>query len=243
MLAVLWLVLTVLLITILVIVTTALLLLLVVLILPIRYQGRAVVAEPLSFSGSVRMWWLVRFEACYEDGILQRQLTVLGYTKTFSWTPTPKVKETGNGEPPGRDEAKRQTKAKKQGKNAGETWTLPKITATLRMAKDVLRIIQPDHLTIKGRLGLAEPHLTSYILLVLLPLGQIKGACVAVEPVWHKEVCDVTIQMGGELVLWVVAVRLLRYALSRPMRSHWMRRFLPLGQQFQSKKARSSSNP
>ena len=204
-----------------------LVLLVVLMVLPLRYQGRAVLARHLLFSASVDLWQLAGFSVSYEDGILQRRLVILGFVKTFPWSPKTKSRDdsTSEAQPKAADSVNDPLNEETVRKpSAGESWTVEKGILTLQTARDILDIIRPSYLNISGKLGLFEPHQTGYAFMALLPLRQIHGAHITLQPIWDEEICDMEIQVGGRFIPLLLVTRIIRYALSPPMRQHWLKK-------------------
>jgi hypothetical protein len=82
------------------------------------------------------------------------------------------------------------------------------------LIRDLLKLLQPARIEIKGRLGFEEPHLTGWLAALN---GILEGCCSAlwldIEPVWDEENHEISILVEGRLVAGAILLRVARFLL------------------------------
>lgn len=86
----------------------------------------------------------------------------------------------------------------------------------IMMLGDLLHILRPKKVEVRGKLGFAEPHLNGW----LAALNAMLEAChrsikVDLEQVWEEEHYDLTFSAAGRLVVCIMLLRVLRFILTR----------------------------
>lgn len=80
---------------------------------------------------------------------------------------------------------------------------------------DLLRILRPDKVEIKGRFGFDEPHLTGWLAAFTGTMEEcFPQVRLGIEPVWEEETYECTLAIEGGLVLAVVLYRVARFMLA-----------------------------
>ncbi len=80
---------------------------------------------------------------------------------------------------------------------------------------DLLGMLKPKKLEIKGKLGFAEPHLNGWLVAIICMLEQWNEIKLNIEPVWEEEHYEVAVKVEGRLVLCAMIFRMARFILTR----------------------------
>ncbi len=89
----------------------------------------------------------------------------------------------------------------------------------LSLFTDMLKILRPEKIALRGRVGFDEPHLTGWLTAFgYMIRGFCKGAVFALEPVWHEEYYEINLSVEGKILSAVVLLRIVRFMLSRRTR-------------------------
>ena len=81
---------------------------------------------------------------------------------------------------------------------------------------DLLAMLKPKKVEIKGKLGFAEPHLNGWLAAVICMLERGPMSIkLDVEPVWQEEHYEFTFAVEGRVVACVMLFRMARFILAR----------------------------
>ena len=87
---------------------------------------------------------------------------------------------------------------------------------------DMLNILRPKKIALRGRVGFDEPHLTGWLTAFEHMIRNLcKEAVFNIEPVWHEEYYKVNLLVEGKIIAALVLFRIVRFMLSRRTRKFW----------------------
>ncbi len=87
------------------------------------------------------------------------------------------------------------------------------------LLRDILNMIKPKKVMLKGRLGFPEPHLNGWFAALLYTLKECCGEIVSdIEPVWEEEHYEFFCYIEGRLAICLLLFRALRFLLMRRTR-------------------------
>lgn len=90
---------------------------------------------------------------------------------------------------------------------------------TMRLLVDLLKILKPKKLEIKGKLGFSEPHYNGWLAAYsYLLMGCCRKIKLDIEPVWEEERYKFSFLMEGRLAVCVLLFRVARFMLARKTR-------------------------
>jgi len=89
----------------------------------------------------------------------------------------------------------------------------------LALVVDMLKILRPEKIALRGKIGFDEPHLTGWLTAVsYLVKGFCKEAEFVFEPIWHYEYYEINLEVEGKIVSVLILFRAVRFILSRRTR-------------------------
>ncbi len=120
-----------------------------------------------------------------------------------------------------KEKNKEEKKEKKQSKNLSfpavyRCLERELIGSVMVLLGDLLRILKPKRVVIKGKLGFAEPHLNGWLAAITNMLEQCCEVMkLNIEPVWEEEHYEGTFTIEGAVAICVLLFRLARFMLTR----------------------------
>lgn len=88
--------------------------------------------------------------------------------------------------------------------------------------RDLINILKPKILMIKGKIGFYEPHHTAWLQAILSSLSELNiDSIIDVETVWDDEYYEAELEIKGRLVIIVIVARLLRFFMSKNTLKVW----------------------
>lgn len=86
--------------------------------------------------------------------------------------------------------------------------------------KDMIRIVNPEHVEISGRFGFENPDHTGYLLLLTVPLmNRSRRVQFDVEPVWDQEIFEFHADCFGRMNVYAFLFRGLKFARNKKIRN------------------------
>jgi len=84
---------------------------------------------------------------------------------------------------------------------------------------DMLKMLRPDKIALRGRVGFDEPHLTGWLTAFGYVIkGFSRKADFFIEPVWHDEYYEINMKIEGKIVIVLLFLRVARFMFSRRTR-------------------------
>ncbi len=92
----------------------------------------------------------------------------------------------------------------------------------LYLLRDLVYILKPKVLMIKGKIGFYEPHHTAWMLAILSSLSELNVASkINIETIWDDEYYEGELVIKGHLVILAILTRLLRFVISKNTLKVW----------------------
>jgi hypothetical protein len=90
---------------------------------------------------------------------------------------------------------------------------------SLALFKDLLKIIKPKYILIKGKFGFYEPCYTAWLcgMLALID-GWGRYISLDVQPIWDEEYLETENAVGGSVIPLVIVLRMLKFLILRETR-------------------------
>lgn len=183
---------------------TLIVLLLIPLFLPFRYRIDAGIRSAFSFSLRAKIVPLVGFSVEYATMKLQGRLLFLGRSFCFSLG--------------GKKKTKAKQEKKKKEKRSRASFSFSDLATFASLFLDVFSRVRPRWFLLEGRLGLADPHLTGYLLAMMGILQTQRGVTLKVYPLWEEELCDLDLQIEGRLTPILLLLVILRHVVRKYVR-------------------------
>jgi len=182
---------------------------------PIRYTIKGGYRETIFFTALMQRNPLLSLTAHYGKTPFLLSLTILGIPLKFH--PRKPVKEK-----------KKKTESHKKNKSSrpllGTFRDGDFLKSILTFSRDILKMIGPEYLEIRGKLGFDEPHYNgclaalNWFLRTSLPQQRVK---VDLEPVWEEEYADVAVSISGKVTVCLILYRMIRFFLAKETRNFW----------------------
>ncbi len=105
-------------------------------------------------------------------------------------------------------------KEKKESKKKNFLSLLPVIDTDFKLRgialiKDLSKILEPDLLTIKGKIGFEEPHQTGWLAAITNTLSNCcKNTFIDIEPVWGEEYYEFETMIRGKIRLGLILIKI-----------------------------------
>ncbi len=182
---------------------------------PIRYTIKGGYRETLFFTALIRRPPLLSLTVHYGKTHFLLSLTILGIPLKFHPGKSGKEKKK---------KKENHKKKKSSGPPLGTFRDVDLLKSILTFSRDILKMIGPKYLEIRGKLGFDEPHYNGYLaalnwfLKTSLPQQRVK---VDLEPVWEEEYADVAVTISGEVTVCLILYRMIRFFLARETRNFW----------------------
>lgn len=109
---------------------------------------------------------------------------------------------------------KKPVKTKKERKKKGTTSILIILDRELKVRgfalfKNLLRILKPDLLSLKGKVGFEEPHLTGWLAAFTQSLKFCcKNESINLEPIWEEECCELEALICGRIMTGLILLKI-----------------------------------
>lgn len=191
------------------------LLLAVLLFMPVRYTIQGGYRERFFFSAHIKIKPVIELTGDFGKKS-SLDLTILGIRFKF-W--------------PGKSGKKKKDlkeKGKKEKKTSGpgfRTFADEKFLKNmLTFSRDILRMIGPESLEIRGKMGFEDPCYNGYLAALnwffktSLPIQKVK---VDLEPVWEEEYADVAVSISGKVRVCLILYRTIKFLLAAETRKIW----------------------
>jgi len=200
------------------------LLLLAVLLLPLTYRLKAGYREEAFAGGGASQKPLYSILFDYQPHAARVRLKALFIPLSFQINPEEqKEKKLGK---------KKKEKKKREGKKSLSKKGSSKVIKTflkkstlehvLLLVRDLLGILRPKKLEVRGKIGLEEPHLLGWGLAFLWSLKSLSdNVFIDIESVWDQEHYDFEVNFEGKMVPGAVLLRLLKFLFSRKTLEIW----------------------
>lgn len=89
----------------------------------------------------------------------------------------------------------------------------------MNLLYDILRILRPDKIVLKGKIGFDEPHFTGWLAALKSLINAFSsGGWFDLEPVWQEEYYELSFFVEGKVVMGAVALKAARFMLARRTR-------------------------
>ena len=179
-------------------------LLLMGLFIPISYRLFGKINDGLSCEGSFT--WLfrcVRFNFMVEDYKPKFQVILFGKEVKIKTKLDKKQKKKNNVKP--------------KSKNKFPGWDF--IKEAICFFEDIFNIIRPKVFKIRGVYGLDDPCVTGFINAILCTInGVIPNDCIELNAIYDDEIIDIEILAEGDLKLFIIGFRSLKFILKKENR-------------------------
>ncbi len=84
------------------------------------------------------------------------------------------------------------------------------------LASDLLGILKPDKLEIKGNIGFDEPHHTGWLAALSHSLKySCKNTSVDIEPIWEEEHYDLNVLLEGRIMTGLIMLKIAGFVIGR----------------------------
>ena len=173
-----------------------------VLLVPIRYRFEGGYENSPWLKFNVRCSPVFIFSGNWEDGSLKSNFRLLGIPLNID---PQKFKKKAK-----KEEEITKSKDKKKKGLAMISSILDKEFRRRGMAliRDLVKILKPEELFLKGRLGFAEPHLTGLLAAVVYSLKYCCNQCVLdLELLWEDEYYDLEARVAGIICVGLILVK------------------------------------
>ena len=78
----------------------------------------------------------------------------------------------------------------------------------MALIRDLVKILKPEELFLKGRIGFAEPHLTGWLAAAVYSLEYCCNQCIIdLEPVWEDEYYAFEARLAGKISVGLILVK------------------------------------
>ena len=178
--------------------------LILVLFIPINYRFYGKINDELSYGGSFS-WLLGCVKTMLISENMKPNFQVILFGKVI------KVKTKSGRKPKKKNDSKPKIKNKFPG------WNF--IKEAIYFFGDILNIIRPRVFKITGTYGLEDPFATGYINAFLCMLnGVIPEGCIELAAVYDDEIIDIDMMAEGDLKLFIIGFRSLKFVLKKENR-------------------------
>lgn len=193
-----------------------------VIIVPIRYSFYGGYNDNLYCFGSMTILQFCRISASYNTKGQLAKLNIFG----FSINIDPKItkgKKADSKIMKDKEKSQKEIKKKKKSNKGKEGASLFKnlfqrdiIFHILYLLRDMVGILKPRVLTIKGRIGFYEPHHTAWLQAIVSTLSGLNVFTkLDIETVWEDEHFEGELIIKGHLAIIVVLLKLLKFLVSK----------------------------
>lgn len=183
---------------------------------PIRYTIQGGYRERPYLNILVKNNFLFKLKACFDPSPFF-SLIILGLP--FKIRP---------GKAGGQRKKKEKEKSSKESKGSGiNVWIFTDkdfLNSTLVFLSNILKILSPEHLEIRGKMGFDDPYYNgclaafNWFCQTSLPFQRIN---VDLEPVWGEEYKEVAVVACGKMAVYLILYRTIKYLLSKEFRNIW----------------------
>jgi hypothetical protein len=173
-----------------------------VLLVPFRYRFEGGYESKPSLCFNVRCSPAFIFSGTWEDGSLKSKFRLFGIPLNID---PQKFKKKAK-----KEEEITKAKDKKKKGSAMISSILDKEFRRRGMAlvRDLVKILKPEELLLKGRIGFAEPHLTGLLAAAVYSLKYCCNQCeLDLEPVWEDEYYAFEARLAGKICVGLILVK------------------------------------
>lgn len=87
----------------------------------------------------------------------------------------------------------------------------------IALVSDLLHILKPDRLEIKGRIGFDEPHLTGWLAALYYSLkhSSCGNTSIDIEPIWEEEHYDLNFLLEGRVMTGLILLKITGFVIGR----------------------------
>lgn len=183
-----------------------LILLIAFMLIPFEYNLNLKVNENISFEAKLLwLFHLTKVNFLKEDSSFKINFFILN-RRIFSINPSKKPKVN--------------VKEKKHKKKLGKSFFKKDfLTYAIYYFKDILKIIKPKMVEIKGIYGFYDPSITG-ILSGLIPIIEqsIPNSNIKIQPIFDDEIIEIEANIWGKVILFSIIYRTLRFILKKEVR-------------------------
>ncbi|MGI6038560.1 MAG: hypothetical protein ACOYD6_10115, partial [Limnochordia bacterium] len=174
------------------------------------YSLQAEIREQPSLRMTIGLGKFVGWQGRYDGGKWRSHMEFLGRQFSFQGRRPPQPRAPG----------------KKGRPRLPRGITKEVVVCSKTLMRDLIWAVKPRLWRLHGRVGLAEPDGTGYLVLFLTTIKELfPGADLQIEPLWEEEYYDLDLTVAGRILLILPLLALLKYGFSRPIRPLWMGRF------------------
>jgi hypothetical protein len=191
-----------------------------VLLVPFRYRFEGGYESKPSLCFNVRCSPAFIFNGNWEDGSLKYKFRLFGIPINID---PQKFKKKAK-----KEEEITKTKDKKKKGLAMVSSILDREFRRrgLALIRDLVNILKPEELFLKGRIGFAEPHLTGWLAAAVYSLEYCCNQCIIdLEPVWEDEYYAFEARLAGKISVGLIVVKVGWFFLISWLRSTFSKTF------------------
>lgn len=181
-------------------------LLIALMLIPFEYSLNSQINESISFEAKILwMFHLIKVNFLKEESGLKINFFI-GNKGIFSIDPTKKSKYN----------KKEKKHKKKSNKNFFKQSFL---SCVISYFKDILKIVRPKGIYIKGVYGFYDPSITGFLSGFIPILEQvIPSSDINLQPIFDDEIIDIKASIWGKIILFFIGYRTLKFILKKEVR-------------------------
>lgn len=184
-------------------------LLIALIFIPFEYSLNSQIKESISFEAKVLwMFHLLKANFLKEESGLKINFFI-GNKRIFSIDPTKKSNHS----------KKEKKHNKKSNKNNKKFFKQNFLSYAISYFKDILKIIKPKGIEIKGAYGFYDPSITG-LLSGFIPIFEqiIPSSDIKLQPIFDDEFIDIKANIWGKIILFSLIYRTLKFILKKEVR-------------------------
>lgn len=181
----------------------------VLMIIPFEYSLNLKISEDIDFQTKILwMFQMIKISFLKEKSNLKIDFFLIN-KKVFSIRPTQKFKQK-----------KKEKKYKKESNKGNKSFFKQNfINYAISYFKDILKIVRPKKVEIKGGYGFYDPSITGFLSGFIPILEQIiPSSDIKLQPVFDNEIIDVKVTLWGKMILFFIAHRTIKFILKKEVR-------------------------
>ncbi|UNC92912.1 hypothetical protein [Candidatus Contubernalis alkaliaceticus] len=198
-------------------------LLLTVLLLPLTYRVKAGYGKEFFAQGGVSQMPLYSFLFSYCPQEARVHLKFLFIPFSFQVNPGEQKEKKPRKKKENKKQKEKESSSQKDSSKFIKVFMKRStLEHMLSLLWDLLGILKPEKLEIRGEIGLEEPHLLGWLLAFL---WSFKSLCnifrIELQPLWDREHYDLEVNLEGKMVPGAVLFRLLKFLFSKRTLEIW----------------------